>query len=183
MNQSMEPSGSIEQLGSVSCPSGKLMVLDGGLAWMWSHDRAPLLPEWMKEAERSNTAVDLVIRGPDARTAGIAFDRSIHPLYLYDRPRDAVGKITELFKECIRSHNYDARLEPLPRRIPHRERVDLALLDGQGVGGVDFHGVCAVAVDGCPTKERATSAASTKRCASHQRWKPASAITSGRWKR
>jgi len=38
----------------------------------------------------ANTAVDLEVRGPDALEAGRAFDRSNHPLYVYDLADDVV---------------------------------------------------------------------------------------------
>src|SRR5215472_10316312 len=79
----------IECLGSVCCPSGILIILDGGLAWMWSHDRTPLLPEGMDIATMAAASRELSVSGPDAHAAGLAFDRSPHPLYIFDQPADS----------------------------------------------------------------------------------------------
>ena len=34
--------GAVQQLGNVLCPSRRLLILDGGLAWMWENDRAAM---------------------------------------------------------------------------------------------------------------------------------------------
>lgn len=140
----------IEQLGSVSCPSGALLVLDGGLAWLWSHDRPPLLPEHPEVAGATADARDLAVRGPDAVAAGIAFDRSNHPLYIYDQPVDGLERLDLAFRTLVAELNLDASLETLAERIPHRRRVDLVLEAGRGAGAVEYHGMWAVAVSGVP---------------------------------
>lgn len=150
MAQATTTPASHEQLGTVTCPSGILLLLDGGLAWMWSHDREPLLPEWADAAAVANTAVDLKVRGPDALEAGRAFDRSSHPLYVYDRPREGLPGIQEAFRALVRDKELDAVLEVMPARVAHRKRVDQALAIGKGVGIVDFHGMWAGAVSGLP---------------------------------
>jgi len=139
-----------ERLGTVTCPSGILLILDGGLAWMWSHDREPRLPEWAEAAAAANTAVDLEVRGPDALEAGRAFDRSNHPLYVYDRPRKGLQGIQEAFRAIVHERELDAVLEVMPARVAHRKRVDQALAVGKGVGIVEFHGMWAGAVSGLP---------------------------------
>jgi hypothetical protein len=79
MSRPTSSNGEVEQLGSVICPSGVLLVLDGGLAWMWSHDRPPLLPGFPNVVSATESARDLIVRGRDARAAGLAFDVSNHP--------------------------------------------------------------------------------------------------------
>jgi hypothetical protein len=150
MSRSMSPAGRIEQVGSVSCPSGVLLVLDGGLARIWSHDRPPELPAWHAAAEKANSALDLEIRGPDALAAGLAFDCSRHPLYLYDRPGEALQDLQLASRNLVRERKLDASLEVLPERVPHRRRVDLAMAHGGGAGAVQFYGLSAVAVGGVP---------------------------------
>jgi hypothetical protein len=145
-----DSSDDVEQLGSISCPSGVLVVLDGGLAWMWSHDRAPLLPEGLSIAATANSAVDLAIGGPDALAAGVAFNRQSHPLYLYDISRASLETVVQAFDALVGDRKLTASLAPLAERIPHRRRIDLALDHGDGVGEVPFHGIWAVTARGIP---------------------------------
>src|SRR3984893_1317937 len=99
MTRPASPIGEGEQLGSVSCPTGVLLLLDGGLAWMWSHDRPPLLPDFPDVVGATDRARDIAIRGPDAFAAGLAFDRSNHPLYIYDQPADRLEDIALSFRK------------------------------------------------------------------------------------
>jgi hypothetical protein len=140
----------VEQLGTVRCPSGVLLVLDGGLASTWSHDRAPKLPDAFPSARVANSAVDLEVHGPDALAAGRAWDRSCNPLFAFDRPKRAVRDLRREFAAFARERGLDAELVPSRRRIPHRRRVDLALEVGGGTGVVEFHGMWAAAVGGVP---------------------------------
>ncbi|MHB8874906.1 MAG: hypothetical protein ACYC8T_14555 [Myxococcaceae bacterium] len=148
MNSSNAPVRTVERLGAVSCPSGVLLVLDGGLAWIWSHDRPPLLPEWSEVAGVANAAVDLEVQGPDALEAGRALDVSNHPLFIYDQPLAGLEKIKRAFDSLIRERELDATLHVAQARIPHRRRVDLALECSVGI--VDFHGMWAGAIAGVP---------------------------------
>ncbi|MCA2212826.1 hypothetical protein [Jidongwangia harbinensis] len=54
-------------LGEVTCPSGHLVITDGGYLHLWSGDEVP------HDEERAVT--DLAIVGPDARAAAESFDR------------------------------------------------------------------------------------------------------------
>jgi hypothetical protein len=117
---------------------------------MWSHDRPPLLPGFPDVVGATESARDLVVRGRDARAAGLAFDVSNHPLYLYDQPGDRLDALALAFSELVSKLNLNASLETLPERISHRGRVDLALEAGGGAGAVEFHGMWAVAVSGIP---------------------------------
>ena len=142
--------GKIERIGSVSCPTGALLILDGGLAWMWSHDRPPLLPDCPEVVGATENDRDLIVRGPDAHAAGRAFDRSNNPIYIYDQPGRHVDALIETFNEMATGHRLTAVLDVLPERIPHRRRVDLMLVANGGMGAVEFHGMWAVAVSGVP---------------------------------
>jgi hypothetical protein len=150
MTRAAPPIGEVEQLGSVSCPSGVLLILDGGLAWMWSHDRPPLLPGFPDVVGATERARDLIVRGRDASAAGLAFDRSNNPLYIYDQPGDRLDALVLAFNELVSELGLDASLETLAERVPHRRRVDLALEAGHGAGAVEFHGLWAVAFSGVP---------------------------------
>jgi hypothetical protein len=150
MTRPTSSAGEVEHLGSVSCPSGVLLILDGGLAWMWSHHRPPLLPDFPDVVGATEHARDLVVRGKDSHAAGLAFDRSNHPLYIYDQPEERVDGLVLAFNDLVNRFNLDASLETLAERIPHRQRVDLVLDAGGGAGVVEFHGLWAVAVSGVP---------------------------------
>ncbi|GIF08479.1 hypothetical protein Asi03nite_60170 [Actinoplanes siamensis] len=101
-------------LGEVTCPSGHLVIMDGGYLDLWSGDEVP------HDEERAVT--DLAIVGPDAQAAAESFDRQ-PGLRLYDIPVHAVAEFTATFDEHCRKHGYDARLQGFEQQIPHRERV------------------------------------------------------------
>ena len=144
----------IEQLGVVTTRSGTLLVIDTGYLNIWSHDQRPVLPDGVLDTEeateRANSFVDLHIVGSDAERAGRLLGMSWHPLYVYDQPADHID-LRKKFGELVRKHRLDARLEVIAGRVPHRERVDLAIRQGLGAGEVQFHGVWSVAVSGVPT--------------------------------
>lgn len=143
----------VEQLGSVTLPSGTLLIVDGGMLRLWAHDRDPLLPEGVLDEEGTanvNAGADFFIEGADAERAGRVFDRSWHPRYLYDVPASGIDEMGTLFASCVREHGLDARLVPLEKRVSHYQRVKLALEQGNGVGQMQFHGLWAVAIAGLP---------------------------------
>jgi hypothetical protein len=150
MTRPTSTNGDVEQLGSVRCPTGVLLILDGGLAWMWSHDRPPVLPDSPDVVAATESARDLIVRGPDALAAGLAFDRSNHPLYIYDQPAERLEALALAFRRLVTELELDASLEILAERIPHRQRVNLVLEAGGGAGAVEYHGMRAIAVSGVP---------------------------------
>ena len=142
-----------EQLGEVSAPSGTLVVVDTGLLNLWTHDRAPLLPDDILSPEttaKANAGLDFSIDGPDAEKAGKLFDRGWHPRFLYDIPANGVLNLEATFAEHVRAHRLNAKLVPLSERVPHRRRIDLALEYGRGAGEISFHGIWAAVVSGVP---------------------------------
>jgi hypothetical protein len=98
----------------------------------------------------TETARDLVIRGPDAEQAGLALDRSNNPFYIYDVSGNAVAVLEMAFEALTTVRKLEASIEVLPDRVPHRRRVDLAIEAGAGVGIVDFCGMWAVALGDIP---------------------------------
>lgn len=133
-----------ELLGTVTAPSGVLLLVDGDVLGLWSHDRVP------GGVDGQSATLDVRIDGPDAEAAGRAFDRQWHPRYLFDVPRGSLRHLEGLFGACVRRHGLAAQLVPLVRRVPHRERAALALAHGAGAGVVQFHGMWGVAVGGLP---------------------------------
>lgn len=112
---------SLVKLGSFVCSSGTLVLLDPGLLPYWSCSEEPTRAPVQVEFR------DLEIIGPDARRAGEEFDRQPHPLYLFDTP-DA-EEMTKFFAAFCAERNLQASCQPLARRVSHRERVRLSLMD------------------------------------------------------
>lgn len=143
-----------EKLGFVTCRSGVVIIIDTGYLEIWSHDRAPTLPDGVlsseEPTERANAYVDLRVTGADAEQAGRLLEMSRDPLFIYDQPLahpELQGKLDEV--TC--KHKLDAYLEIVSPRIPHRRRVDLALQQKGNAGEVHFHGVWASVVGDVPT--------------------------------
>jgi hypothetical protein len=147
---------SLEQLGVVTTRSGVLIFIDTGYLKLWSHDRAPEMPDGVLSDEEStakaNLFVDLRIVGADAERAGRLLDMSWNLSYVYDQPPANLELQSKLDK-VVREHKLDARFQVIDPRIPHRQRVDLAIKQGKGAGEVQFHGIWAVAVSGVPTSQ------------------------------
>ena len=144
-----------ERLGRVCAPCGTLLILDGGLLDLWSHDRPPVLAPHHLAAEahqaKADAAWDFRVEGPDARAAGLAFDRSAHPLYAYDVPSDRLEAFQAIFDDFCRERGFQAKLVPLDSRISHRARADQLLEDGVPENGIEFHGIWAAVATGLPT--------------------------------
>ncbi|WP_250008252.1 hypothetical protein [Actinoplanes sp. M2I2] len=101
-------------LGEVTCPSGQLVITDGGYLEMWSGARVP--------DDEERPATDFAIVGPDAEAAAASFDRQTGTR-LYDIPSHGVAGFTATFDEHCREHGHDASLRAFEQQVPHRERV------------------------------------------------------------
>jgi hypothetical protein len=130
-----------ELLGQVTVPSGVLVLVDAGLLWIWDGSRPEQLPE----------TLDFRVEGPDAREAGRRFDRSWHPSYWYDVPRDRVDDARRQFAEFVAGEGLAAELVEVPGGVPHRERVELALEHGGRFATLEFFGIQAPVVAGLPS--------------------------------
>jgi hypothetical protein len=130
-------------LGEVEVPSGILLVLDPGLGRFWRHDGEPRSPRKADPEQH-----DLAIVGPDAVAASKAYDRQFDPRYLFDVVD--VAATEKHFAQFVKDRKLDARLQRLPRRIPHLERARLAVEVGGGAGVVHYNHLWAVAVGGLP---------------------------------
>ena len=144
----------IYELGAITCPSGELVILDGGHLGMWSGKRSPAevdpgafgVREPAVAADVSG-ATDFTITGPDADTAAHSFDRQPGRM-LHDIPASGVATLRELFDAHCQEHGLDARLEACAERVPHRERVRRCATRGGGC--FVMHGVPVVALGGLP---------------------------------
>jgi len=101
-------------LGEVTCPSGHLVIMDGGYLEMWSGDRVP--------DDEEHPATDFAVVGPDAEAAAESFKRQTGTR-LYDIPDHAVAEFTAMFDGHCRERGHDASLRTFDQQIPHRERV------------------------------------------------------------
>ena len=133
-------------LGEVTCPSGELVLMDGGYLELWSGDRSPDEVDGSEDMPAS----DFEVIGPDAEAAAASFDRQSGRT-LYDIPQHGIDEFTMLFNQHRREHAYDASLSPFPRRVSHRDRVRRAV----AAGDPDFliMGVPVVPVGGVPTDQ------------------------------
>lgn len=131
-------------LGEVTCPSGQLVLMDGGYLGLWSGERAP---ENVRQPD-DEPAVDFEVVGRDANAAARSFDRQ-SGLTLYDIPLHGVAEFTSLFDGHCRERGYEASLRSFPRQVPHRDRARRAI----AAGDPDFliTGVPVIAVGGLPT--------------------------------
>ncbi|WP_221350626.1 hypothetical protein [Streptomyces beigongshangae] len=146
--------GEIYGLGEITCPSGELVIVDGGHLGMWSGEGSPALVDpgsfGVQEpavAADVAAATDFVITGPDAGTVAHSFGRQPGRT-LHDVPASAVARLTELFDAHCREHGLDAGLEACAERVPHRERVRQCT--ERGGGCFLMHGVPVVALGGVP---------------------------------
>ncbi len=142
-----------ELLGHVSAPTGKLLLIDGGLMHLWQHDREPIVnggPIDDELREKINTSVDVALEGPEAPVAAEAFDRQWHQRFLFDIPGQHVEETVAEFDQLVREKNLIARAVPLEQRITHRARIDLALEQGKVSGEIQYCGVMAAVVSGVP---------------------------------
>jgi hypothetical protein len=142
------------ELGSVTCPSGQLVLVDGGYLGLWSGDRSP------DEVGGPGgvAAVDFEVVGPDADAAARSFDHQ-SGRRLYDIPEHAAERFAAKFAEHCSARGLSASPHRFPRRVPHRERVRHAI----AAGDPDFlvTGVPVVPVGGVPT-DRALRVAATR---------------------
>jgi hypothetical protein len=142
-------------LGEVSCPSGELVIMDGGYLGLWSGERspAPIDPAGLgavgeESAQNIRASVDYQIVGPDAEAAARSFNRQ-SGVTLYDIPVQNASEFTATFAAHCATNGLDARLEPFPDRVPHRERVRRCI--ARGDYGFVISGVPVVAAGGLPT--------------------------------
>ena len=77
-----------ERLGTVTLPSGIVLVVDTGLLNLWSGECRPRLPDGILSSEEqtaeANAASDLRIEGRDAVQPGRALGKQPLPTQLYD---------------------------------------------------------------------------------------------------
>ncbi|MFF8609498.1 hypothetical protein ACF06X_26570 [Streptomyces sp. NPDC015346] len=142
------------ELGTISCPSGTLVIIDGGYLGLWSGDRSPadidpasLGIEDPAMAADATGAIDFVVSGPDASEAVRTFDRQQGSRF-HDIPASKAAEFEATFDGHCRSAGLDARLEALPVREAHAHRARRTAEEGGG--SFSMFGVPVVAVGGVP---------------------------------
>lgn len=142
----------METLGTVSCPSGDILLLDFGLLRLWSGDAVPILdadsvPPGV--AERANSFADFEVVGVNARAVADRLDlAAVKGRYAFDLPADGT-LIADRVNAVCEAHGWQASIRPI-ERMPHHQRL-LRLLEEQPDGvEVPFHGIWGVAVRGVP---------------------------------
>ncbi|MEU6547728.1 hypothetical protein [Streptomyces sp. NPDC046859] len=142
------------ELGTISCPSGTLVIIDGGHLGLWSGDRSPaeidpasLGIEDAVMAADVTGAVDFMVTGPDAADALRTFGRQ-PGCRIHDIPASKAAEFEATFDGHCRSAGLDARLEALPVREAHAHRARRTGEEGGGSFGM--FGVPVVALGGVP---------------------------------
>ncbi|MGA5322424.1 hypothetical protein ACPCIU_18550 [Streptomyces seoulensis] len=148
----------IFKLGEISCPSGTLVVIDGGHLGLWSGERSPaeidpalLSADTPERAREVTGSVDFAVTGPDACAAARSFDRQ-PGMMLHDIPASGAADLRRMFEDHCQANALDADLTALPSREPHARRAHRTAAEG-GRGFLMF-GVPVVAVGGVPCDRR-----------------------------
>lgn len=130
-------------LGEITCPSGELVLMDGGYLGLWSGNRSP---EDVRQPDEP-PAVDFEVVGRDADVAARSFGRQAGRT-LYDIPQQVAAQFVESFENHCRQYGHRARLRAFGRQLAHRDRVRRAIAGGDP----DFliTGVPVVSVGGLP---------------------------------
>ncbi|WP_433512480.1 hypothetical protein ACQP2T_53555 [Nonomuraea sp. CA-143628] len=153
-------------LGSITCPSGRLVVADTGYLHLWSRDASPIADDFMLSAvddpalrESIRASVDLAVVGPDAESAARSFNRQ-SGTWLYDIPGHGAEQLAGVFAEHCQAHGFNAWLERQEPRVAHRERVEHAVR----AGGSEFimNGVPIVAIGELPTDQEIAVTATSR---------------------
>lgn len=144
------------RLGEITCPSGELVIIDGGYLNIWSADQSPAVidPELLGAADPEDAAdlrnaVDFEAVGPDAAAALQLLAQRNPRQSILDIPASSVESFPEAFAAFCQENGFDAALR-LIDRVPHRERVRRAVA-ADGVGEFRAFGLHAVAVGRLPT--------------------------------
>ncbi|MBX2801824.1 MAG: DUF2185 domain-containing protein [Myxococcales bacterium] len=142
------------RLGTIHTPSGILATLDCGLMHLWCHDRPPQLPDGVlsspEATANANNSADLQLTGPDAEACGLAYDRSHHPLFVFDIPGSHVDERIEGLRTFADEHGFDVQIEVVRPQLSHLQRAH-DIIARQPGGSINFHGIWASVASGLPT--------------------------------
>lgn len=113
----------IEELGSVTAPTGELVLIDFGCLRMWSGESKPTLdPDDVGEgvAAIANAAVDLEIVGDSPVAAGRATElAAVIGRYVFDIPADKADEMCAAVVARAAEHGFTVQVKPVAR-MPHR---------------------------------------------------------------
>jgi hypothetical protein len=140
------------RLGEITCPSGELVVIDGGYLGVWSGDRSPAAIDpaalGIDDPATANDirgAVDFDIDGPDAAAAARLLLGRKPGLSLYDVPASAAADFQAAFAALCQDDGLNATLRDTGR-VSHRERARRCAAGGSFLA----FGVPVVAIGGLP---------------------------------
>ncbi|MGA5262147.1 hypothetical protein ACPCI0_18080 [Streptomyces griseoincarnatus] len=113
------------RLGGIRCPSGTLVVIDGGHLGAWSGERSPteIDPALLGVNDAVTGAdvlgaVDFAVVGQDASEAVRSVGRQPGAMF-HDVPASRAAELGTMFEDHCRASGLDARLEALPRAGSH----------------------------------------------------------------
>ncbi|MFJ4779523.1 hypothetical protein [Streptomyces sp. NPDC088762] len=142
------------ELGTITCPSGNLVLIDAGHLGLWSGEQSPadIDPAYLGIEDPATAAdvtgaIDFAVTGPDASQAVRTFHRQPGPM-LHDIPASKAAELEATFNEHCRTARLHARLEALPIREPHAHRARRTAEEGGG--SFLIFGVPVIAVGGIP---------------------------------
>ena len=139
----------------VVAPSQQLLVMDLEAAGLWSGKGVPELPGAVLAPDDDPVElVDLELVGSDATKAGLLLDRSSHPLFLYDVPKNAVEATKARLASLCEEHQLRASLQQTRERVSHYRRVALQCESGDASRGIEVHGYWTALATGLPSNRQ-----------------------------
>lgn len=143
-------------LGQIDCPSGDLIVVDFGMAHLWSGPTTPTLDEFdapEEVVERANASADYLVLGRDAEEVVAMLNLgSGKGRYVFDWLGDQ-AELEAKVNAAASDRGLIASVQPVDR-MPHQTRLRTLLDEGLLGMEVPFHGMWAVAVRGVPRSKR-----------------------------
>jgi len=158
VEESVQAKPARKLLGEITIPSGVVLVVDSFDMDYWSSTESVPTPPYrapgLSEDLDPMQDFDLQVVGPDAMAAGVAWGRTVHPLYFNGVARKHVAGLIDRFATHAKAAGLDARLEVLEISPAEGQRVKRLLADGFTSRGFGFQGVEAGLVQGMPKDRR-----------------------------
>jgi hypothetical protein len=148
-----EDAGGERPLGTVTLPSGTLVLVDMGALGQWTHEgdhNADLSgSSWAGVAgAKRGDYVDLKAEGSDAQSALASYVAAEGASGLFDVTKLQAKGVQKAFAEHAAAAGLDAKLVHAPRRFGHGERIRLLETLGHGHASFGFAHVNVVCVYG-----------------------------------
>ena len=150
-------------IGTVRVPSGALVVIDGGLLWMWSGEETPELPPGVQGVRG---ILDLHVTGRDVEDFWRAWGRNSYPTYIHDIPVEHVERVAEEARALARDKRLSVQVG-IVASVPHQERLRQVLKWRASGGVATFHGIGVTVIGGVPTDRALPVVAEASAMAGH----------------